>query len=226
MQRFDSFLQLAFWVLAVLNVWGEFSDSPQLIWFTKPLLMPLLWIWLFVANPAPPAALRRWVLFSLVFATIGDVLLMLSRSADGTLFFMAGLGSFLLAHICYILGFTSVPAQRRFSAAVLVPFALYLVGFLYRLWPNLPAPLRIAVPLYGLAISTMAITVVRLYKTLPDRLFWPMLAGALLFVLSDSMIAINKFAAPIPQAGVWIMTTYIVGQYLLVWAVRNINKTA
>jgi uncharacterized membrane protein YhhN len=63
-----------------------------------------------------------------------------------------------------------------------------------------------------------------------EKSYFTVLAGAILFVFSDSLIAINKFAVGIPKSGIWIMTTYILAQYLimsgLLTQVNGTNKSA
>jgi uncharacterized membrane protein YhhN len=212
----------AFWAMALMNVGGEYLQNNTLIWLSKPLLMPFLLGWLMSVSPKPPRFLYQMVLVSLCLATLGDVLLLFARGADGQLFFMTGLGAFLLAHICYIISFKSIPV--RYQTPVIPIIFLMLLSFVLmrQLWPGLPDTLRIAVGLYAFTITLMGIFVLRLYKSIPNQVFFMLMGGALLFIGSDSMIALNKFSAPIPQAGVLIMATYILGQYFIVRGVRHL----
>jgi uncharacterized membrane protein YhhN len=130
------------------------------------------------------------------------------------------LGSFLLAHVCYIAAFTSLEGWKtglvRKKTWPAVAVMLYTCFLLAYLWQGIPAPLKLPVAMYALVISGMALSVANLYRPGSGRVFGPMLAGALLFVLSDSLIAVSKFGQPFEGIGLAVMSTYLLGQYLLV----------
>jgi len=93
-----------------------------------------------------------------------------------------------------------------------------MFGMLTFLWKDLPQDLKIPVFIYSLAIGAMVVSVLNLSGKIPQRAFLMMLIGALLFMISDSIIAINKFSlsVAIPFPSIWIMTFYLAGQYLIV----------
>lgn len=207
------------WALALAtaaDLFGQLTGHAEFIHFSKPLLMPLLAGWFFQATFGMVGWLRKAVLAGLLFSTLGDVLLMF----EGSLFFLLGLGAFLVAHVFYLSGFLS---KASFSTGYLrqkpllaLPFAAYLLVLLSVLWPGIPAEMRLPVTAYACVISCMALSVLN-WKSHAEPLGgrWAMW-GALLFVLSDSLIALNKFGQSFADAGVGIMLTYVVGQYLLV----------
>ncbi len=153
-----------------------------------------------VAALAMLARRNRGVAAGLALGSLGDALLDLSPQ-----FFVAGLAAFLCGHIVYIFSFlrTGRKPVLRLPAAGVVVFA---ASFLVWLWPTL-GPLRIPVALYVGAISVMAATSFRMGGTVP--------LGALLFLLSDSLLAANRFVAPLPLAGYAIWITYYAGQWLI-----------
>ena len=77
------------------------------------------------------------------------------------------------------------------------------------------------VNLYAVVITAMALSAWNTKSKVDNTVFFSLLSGALLFMLSDSLIAINKFRVPLPAAGFWIMITYLAGQYLIVRVVAH-----
>lgn len=151
-------------------------------------------------------AWRRGMVAALLFSALGDWLLGMN-GVRGDLF-VAGLGSFLLAQLAYAQLFwrhRSRDRRRRLLALAWLPVAALLA------WLVLPGAGTMAVPvtLYMLAITAMVTG-----AALADR---PLLlfAGALAFAFSDATIALNRFVAPLPQAGLVIMLSYYLAQWLL-----------
>lgn len=212
--------RLAFFAVALLNLLGCALANTTLIFSTKPLLMPLLAVWLVVNTLHNEyALLKKAVLAALLFSMLGDILLMFS----GALFFLLGLGAFLLAHLCYIGAFSSVIgfksgylSQNPWWATPFVAFPICLLIFL---WNGIPPDMKIPVAAYASVISVMALSVVNLKGKVADPAFWTLLAGALLFVISDSSLAFAKFGQSFEGERLVIMGTYIGGQFLLVLGV-------
>ncbi len=206
-----------FTFVGIVHLIGEAMTHPVVYW-TKPLLMPLLALWWYQQNPA--GMLRTLIMAALLFSTLGDVLLM--RAAQYVHYFLLGLAAFLVAHLFYIGAFFRLAkGQHGFVARhpwVLLFFLCYLSGLLYWLWPSIPMAMKGAVAVYALVISVMAVAALNLRGILPEKTGNRLFLGALLFVLSDSMIAINKFGHPFPASNVAIMATYILGQLAMVWA--------
>ena len=169
---------------------------------------------------------------ALLFSIIGDVAL-LFESPERPLFFIAGLGSFLIAHILFIVAFNGIrkmnarapgaPGQRW---GWIVAVAFYLGILLYVLMPYL-GELKIPVIIYAFVLCGMLLAVVHAFRELDKKPGIICLAGALLFVLSDSVLAINKFYVGFTLAGLVIMFTYACAQYFLVTgAARALKHSA
>jgi uncharacterized membrane protein YhhN len=143
---------------------------------------------------------------ALVFSTIGDVMLGLHRED----FFIFGLLSFLIAHFFYIWLFArSFPHPFRTNLEqkiLLIGILIFSVAMTAWLWTGFGA-MRIPAMIYLCAITLMCITATLM--NLPKR---TVLFGALLFLLSDSLIAANRFRMPIPLSNYAIWITYYVGQ--------------
>ncbi|GAB3641152.1 hypothetical protein GCM10027423_17880 [Spirosoma arcticum] len=154
----------------------------------------------------------------LIFALLGDIFLMI-QEVD---LFGLGLGSFLLMQLCYCVVFGLRGAIRPVSLITIgstaLPFAVYAGGFLLFLRPAFATKpalsgLWIPVVIYVVCISTMGLMAA---LRRGSSGYWPVLTGALLFMLSDSAIAVNSFLTPFAGSTPLIMGTYAAAQYLLV----------
>jgi uncharacterized membrane protein YhhN len=173
----------------------------------KGIIIPLLII-IYLVNSR--RNLRIAILAALVFSWAGDVILGFS--------FIAGLACFLLAHVMYATAFfktqgTGVIFFRR--CYLLLPAILYGAGLIYLLYNNLDG-MRLPVIIYTIVILTMLEAAINRYGKVNRLSFILVLTGAILFVISDSLIALNKFGFPFMFSGVAVMTTYIAAQYLIV----------
>lgn len=209
----------AFALCAFAELLGEITGDAQFVFIFKPMLMPLLGIWFWLDTPDADPRLRYGFLLALVFACAGDTLLLFSNGPQGGLYFLLGLGAFLLMQIAYILFFTRqvslFKGYFKQKPVYVLAFLAYLAGFLFLLWPGIPAPMRAPVVVYACTLLTMAISAINTKSVLAPDASLMALYGSLLFVGSDSILAINKFAWTIPDANIAIMITYIAGQWLL-----------
>jgi uncharacterized membrane protein YhhN len=123
----------------------------------------------------------------------GDVFLDLEPGAPHL--FLLGLASFLMGHLWYVYAFAATPA-RRDSISLLALGIVYPLAFVGVLWGGLPADMRLPVVVYGAVIASMAYTAVTRPRT--STAAWAAaVCGALLFVASDSILAWDRFAAPL-----------------------------
>ena len=180
--------------------------QPWLTFAFKPLATILIIVQAWPRGANTPV-LRRWLLAGLMLSLAGDVALL--WPAQG---FLAGLASFLLAHLAYLTAFTRV--QRL--AARIGPFVVYAVvagGVLTVLWPGVPSPLRGPVLAYVLCLSAMAAQAGVLWRAAPtDPAARRMALGGALFVVSDALLAMNRFAVPLPLASLFILVPYWAAQ--------------
>ncbi|MET0635971.1 MAG: lysoplasmalogenase [Chitinophagaceae bacterium] len=204
-----------FWIALSAELLAILFDIPFARFLTKPLLMIGLAAW-YLSQPLPDRkAGGSLITIALIFSWLGDVFLLFESRVP--LFFIIGLSSFLLAHIFYIIYFNRLRQNSSipFSWVWIIPVAVYLVLFMKLLQPGLGA-LTWPVRIYGLTICLMLFTAIQLIYGSHKKAAWMMLAGALLFVLSDSLLAINKFYQSFPLSGFCIMFTYGVAQLLIV----------
>lgn len=196
------------------------GESVMLMVISKSLLMPALAVVYFVLCKQFEDHKLDWlIVLALVFSWGGDVALLKGHSDPQ--FFMMGLGSFLLAHVFYIVSFyrdmrrttkTSMVVGRPHYA---LPILLVSFAFIYVLLPNLGA-LKIPVVAYTAVITTMVLTAINRWEKVSAASFWLVTLGAISFYCSDAMIAINKFHTPFEHERLAIMSTYIIGQWAIV----------
>lgn len=213
-------LSLLYFVVLAIDIYAEMIEDIEMVWFTKPLLMPILLV-LFLMNAKSNAPKERlFFALALFFSLAGDVFLMFKNDD----LFIFGLGSFLIGHLAYIISFAGriKEAQVSIGGKVLsaIPFVIFVAVFLWFLYPNImgdpeTAPIFAPVVVYACIIATMGFTSLLRRKAVSDFGFWMVFGGALLFILSDSCIAINKFVSPLEQPGLIIMSTYGMAQFLL-----------
>ena len=193
---------------------AELTSLPLVYYICKPLLMTsLFFYYLFSSYPADRS---RSLFLAIIFSFFGDVLLMKEE------YFIPGLLAFLVAHIMYIFAYrqhrTEEPEQQLQGLQRLrlaFPVILGGTGLIVILYPVL-ADLRLPVIIYALVLMFMVITAIFRMGRTNSTSFWLVFGGAVLFMISDSFIAINKFRDPFAYAGLWIMLTYTTGQYMIV----------
>ncbi|MFC9328058.1 lysoplasmalogenase [Kitasatospora sp. NPDC057015] len=177
------------------------TDSPGLQHATKPALMPLLAAHTLAGAERAPRLLAP----ALLLSAGGDILL----QVGGDTAFLAGMGSFAAAHVCYVTMFVRRGAldDRRRTALVAAAYATAWAVMVTSLWPGL-GDLRIPVAVYSLLLTSTAVT--------SARLGWRTGLGGALFLLSDTLIATQLAKwRELPGHEFWIMATYIAAQYLL-----------
>ena len=148
------------------------------------------------------------------FSTLGDVFLM----SEGSLFFILGLSSFLIAHLAYISIFYELtnPVFRKGIYNYLL-FGLFIYEFilLQYLWPNLEG-MKAPVLIYATTICVMLWVALLLFRTNKSKGSILIILGALSFVCSDSLLSIRLFMDDFEYAQFWVMCTYLLAQYLIV----------
>lgn len=206
---------------ALLAAPGAVDGWRWLHWFCKPLATVLILAIAWRAEPSLSPRYRRQVLIGLLFALLGDVLLMW----PGDLF-VPGLAAFLFAHLAFLAAWL---VDSRFAARPLGLAACLLaaIGLLYLLWPGIAAPLRVPVAVYALVLASMAGQAVdraRLHLEAADALARPArraALGAVLFMASDSLIAWDRFGHALPLAPLWILGSYYPAIGLIASSVRR-----
>jgi len=193
----------------------------------KALIIPILiWMYLRFISGGRGNAFHRTILFALVFSWIGDVTLQLTSFSED--FFLVGLASFLVAQLLYLLAFFSTrgPNYLFFRRVYLIlPVLLYGVFLIWFLGEGL-GDMKLPVTVYAVVILTMLLAAMNRKEKVNPLSYQLVLIGAMLFVLSDSMIALNKFKQSFELARIAIMSSYITAQYLItLGCLRQFNLT-
>ena len=199
-------------VSAVLATWSQVRPRLRLHYATKPLATALI-IAVAAVAPAPVPAAYKWlVLAGLAFSLLGDIALMFPDK-----WFQAGLVAFLAAQVLYIMAFKPQPGHSL-SPMTFLPFALYGLLMFFLLAPHL-GPLKVPVFVYIAAITTMAGFAAARYVDLGGTKPLLAFAGAVLFLVSDSVLAYDRFARKIPGARILVLGTYFPAQLLIALSV-------
>lgn len=214
-------------LIALLHLGGiATGQSAILLLLTKSLLLPLLAFAFLGSVSSLRSAFAKMILVAFFFSWMGDVLLLQSGQ---TTFFLAGLGAFLLAQLSYLRAFWSY-SPRGMRTLQSYPwtvgsFILYLIAMLVILWPKLSSAFRLPVVVYSLALVSMGIFATGMMGKVSKGTGFLFLGGAILFILSDSIIALDRFSSwALWQPRFLIMSTYIAAQGLLcVGAIRAIS---
>lgn len=217
MQKRTSFLlHLLFAVIVMVELTGRFVDNIHLEYPVKPLIM--IWIAAYFLLSRKKKSFTLPVLFAFFFSWLGDNFLMFSGKSE--LFFFAGVGGFFLAQLSYIYIFSTfreVPGkgllQRR--PLLVLPFMAYLAGIYALLYPGLEGLMKPVILIYALSLIGMSIMALNRKGRVSLSSYRLVFSGSMLFLISDSLIALDKFYMEFTLAGFWIMITYISAQYLI-----------
>lgn len=185
----------------------------------KPLLMIILSSWFFFSSRRVGDRFTLLIQVGLLFSLIGDVAMMFTYLDDFN--FLMGLGAFLVAQLCYAMAFAhniaDVGGTGGMLASTLIAFAIgtYAFFFTWDLTPHLDDGLEGPVIAYVAAIALMGILAAFRYRRTYPLSFWMVMIGSVLFIASDSFLALDRFRNPMEWASVWIMVTYAAAQFLI-----------
>jgi len=210
---------LPFLILSLIHLVGQFLEAPLIHDGTKPLLMPALayYFWKECLN----TPLNKFVYAALFFSWLGDCFLIFVPMNG--LFFMLGLGGFLIAQIIYIIMNINFIDDGQSKLVFKWPALLMIVygGLFFIYIIDSLGGLMIPVAIYCAVITIMGITAVGRMKRASRESFLLVLIGASLFIFSDSVIALNKFRGPVELSGPIVMSSYLAAQFLLVEGFRK-----
>jgi uncharacterized membrane protein YhhN len=203
-------------IIAVLDWIAVAKKWKPLEYIAKPAVMIALLVWVWQAGGFKGHMV--WFALGLVFSLFGDIFLMLPQEQ-----FIAGLISFLLAHIAYLIGFLATIPPLNIVSLILAVLVGITAARIYRtiaasLVASGDQALRPPVLIYTVVISSMLWSAL---MTLVGREWLAIQAllaagGALLFFLSDTFLAWNKFVSPIRHGNLLVIITYHLGQVMII----------
>ncbi len=195
-------------VSAFIHIRAEYRGPRRHVYVFKPVTTILI---LVIATQTgwPDASLYKYaILVGLVFSLTGDVFLMLPSDR-----FLAGLVSFLIAHVCYVVAFTS-GTGFSFALPLLVPFAVYGVVVFSILAPH-TGKMKLPVLAYVVVILLMAWQACGRWSQTGGTGALLAFLGAVLFVVSDSVLALDRFRGKFQAARLLTLLTYFSAQWLI-----------
>ncbi|MHB9031732.1 MAG: lysoplasmalogenase [Anaerolineae bacterium] len=202
-------LSILILVSAGLAIYGSQAGLTRLRYIFKPLTTALTLVLALSAWRVNPPYYRSLVAIGLFFSLVGDVFLMLPNK------FEYGLSSFLVTLILYSIAFT---IHTELALLWLLPLILYMIFMSALLWPKL-GHLRIPVLIYEMAMIAMAWRALARLVTFSTTINLLAAVGALLFLASDSLLAIDHFRVRLRWAHLFILSMYYVGQWLIALSV-------
>lgn len=213
---------ILFIVIVAAVLVGEFLQNFQIDHIFKPLLLVWIGVYFLVHAKGMDKTVVKLACFGFLFSWIGDLFMMFSGEF---IYFILGIASFLTAQIFYAFLFLrtiNLSGKKPFLKKKpfwLIPYIAFGLIIYILLFSQLDTALRIAIFVYLVAILIMASMALNRYRNGHPISFSLVLAGSLFFVVSDSLIAINRFMVSIPYEGLLIMSTYIAAQYLIMMGI-------
>lgn len=216
-------LEYLYFIVAAIEIFAEVTQNNAVRFIAKPLLIIVLIAFYMQAVGDKWNKVHKLMRIAFFFSWIGDVALMFVFKNEN--FFLVGLVGFLITHILYTVAFADVTNKNATPLLpkklwVAAPLLVYMVALMWLLVPAINGnektqPFLIPVLVYSSAIATMVAFAINRYGRVNDKSFALVFGGALLFMFSDSIIAVNKFMYPFGTASIFIMVLYISGQYLI-----------
>ncbi len=207
-------LQYTFTILLILfavsAVFSKYRRKKMMFYFTKPAATLVIILMLYFTK-SESSVLYLPILFALIFSFFGDIFLMFEGKG-----FLYGIIAFLIAHIFYSLAF--MQQVEIYNYYLLIPvfgitigFYLYIVKYLEKFRRPVSIYISIITLMFWLAVNRFFFE-----NSYQNTLVF---SGAVLFVISDALLALNKFKTKFPLSELLILTTYYLAQYLFVMAV-------
>ena len=190
----------------VAAIVADHKKKWTLIYIFRPLTM-LLIIAVAAGGQDASGPFKLRILLGLATCLAGDVFMMLKEKR-----FVEGLVAFLLGHLFYIAAFLSVMRPRA-DLGTLLPLFIFASGMLTILFPHL-GRMKVPVAVYILVITIMAGLAIQRYVDVGGAPAFKAFLAAVLFLVSDSVLAVNRFVRPFPGAQKVILGTYFAAQLL------------
>jgi uncharacterized membrane protein YhhN len=193
---------------------GEWKDLPTVRAVSKPFAS-LGFIVAAIGFGALDSRYGNIVLAGLVLGAIGDVCLL----GQAKQYFIAGLVSFLLGHVAYVVAFSGLPispASALLAAAVMTPLMAVIARWVF---PHAP-DMRVPIGIYMLVIAAMCVVAIGAGAAGAP---WMIPVGALMFTASDIAVVRDRFVAPGFMNRLWGLPLYYAAQLIIAWSIMAVN---
>jgi uncharacterized membrane protein YhhN len=217
MKKSQVYLHLAILPFVGLELYSRWLAPVNLEYIAKPIL--LVWIAVYFLLYSSNRKTRLPVILAFFFSWLGDMFLMLAHNNE--ILFYAGVGGFFLAQLFYFYTFLFVSGDKkiagylRCSPAWLILFVIYLVVVLRILYAGMEGIMIPVITVYAISLLAMSAAALNRRYRVDNNSFTLVFVGSLFFVISDSMIAINKFAFSFERASFFIILSYLAAQYMI-----------
>lgn len=200
-------------LLALELICSHFASLQPYRIITKPLLVLSLIIFFLLRAKHLDGISKSLTLLALICSLTGDILLLFVEHTSS--FFLAGLIAFLLAHLLYISTFLKRRNPHKKPYLLYALLASYAI-LIFLLLKNHLGDFMVPVAIYMGVILIMAVTSFLRIKQVSASSFLLVFLGAIFFLISDSILAINKFYTPLAMSHLSIMFTYATAQLFIV----------
>ena len=208
---------IAFVLFSLIDFYGIYLEKQLMVNFAKPMLMITLF-WYYYSNTKQ---LNKYFVLGLFFSFLGDLLLL----GTGEVYFIFGLLFFLIAHVFYIIMVLRLIPARKPKDFIMagVPFLLLFLVLMNVLFAGLGS-MKIPVIIYAMTISFFGVVSLVLYLETKTKISLLLLVGVLIFISSDTILALNLFYKTQSFYPLLIMMTYVLAQYLICRFVLKLNQ--
>ena len=207
---------ILFALIFILQLTLGHNGNSSFGYFIKPCIVLWLLIVLLLSTKLKGRFHKR-VFTGLIFAMAGDLLLLCAIRDES--YFLYGLAAFLFCHLFYTgafyLDFKSAPELDKKGARIAILLCAIIATGYYLFLRSHLGIMKLPVMIYVLVISMMMMMASFRNQRVNASSFMLILFGAMFFMLSDSILAYNKFVQPIDNGSNWIMATYMIAQYLI-----------
>jgi len=195
-------------------LYGEWKDKPGLRAVGKPFAS-LGFIVTAIGFGALESRYGNIILIGLILGAIGDVCLL----GQAKQYFIAGLVSFLLGHVAYVVAFSSLPISvppALMAAAVMTAVMAMIARWVF---PHAP-DMRVPIGIYMLVIAAMCVVAIGAGAAGAP---WMIPVGAVMFTASDIAVVRDRFVAPGLVNRLWGLPLYYAAQLIIAWSIMAVN---
>ena len=208
---------IAFIIFSLIDFFGIYLEKQWMIYLAKPMLMTTLFGYYYLNKKSDNLLFVLGLLFSL----FGDLFLL----GSGELYFILGLIFFLIAHVFYIIMVFKILLEIKLKDFMIagIPYLLLFLILINVLYDGLGS-MKIPVIIYAMTISFLGVVSLLLFLQSRTKTSLLLLFGVLIFITSDTILALNLFYEKQSFYPILIMTTYVMAQFLICKFVLNLNK--
>lgn len=208
---------IAFIIFSLIDFFGIYLEKQWMIYLAKPMLMTTLFGYYYLNKKSD----NLFFVLGLLFSLFGDLFLL----GSGELYFILGLIFFLIAHVFYIIMVFKILLEIKLKDFMIagIPYLLLFLILINVLYDGLGS-MKIPVIIYAMTISFLGVFSLLLFLQSRTKTSLLLLFGVLVFITSDTILALNLFYEKQSFYPILIMTTYVMAQFLICKFVLNLNK--